>query len=232
MTVELIEPRRGFTSRRPTAILRSGAARGSPSSAARSASTPIGQLVGEDHYSQAEQAFRNVATAVEAVGGSMESILKITIFVVDHRPQLLEPLMNARARLSATTGRRARTSAFRRWPGRGCWSRSRRSPSLTSAGARKLALALPEAVEQDHHGRPSFRVNGKIFATLWDEGHMNVMLDEGGIVEAVQRDPEVVLGGALGQAPGRRAGRPGPCGRRVARPDARGSVGVRANRRR
>ena len=56
-----------------------------------------GQLVGEDHYSQAEQAFRNVATAVEAVGGSMESILKVTIFVVDHRPQLLEPLMNARA---------------------------------------------------------------------------------------------------------------------------------------
>jgi enamine deaminase RidA (YjgF/YER057c/UK114 family) len=56
-----------------------------------------GQLVGEDHYSQAEQAFRNVATAVEAVGGSTESIVKITVFVVDHRPQLLEPLMNARA---------------------------------------------------------------------------------------------------------------------------------------
>lgn len=55
-----------------------------------------GQLAGEDHYSQAEQAFRNLATAVEAVGGSMESILKITIFVVDHHPQLLEPLMNAR----------------------------------------------------------------------------------------------------------------------------------------
>ena len=32
--------------------------------------------------------------------------------------------------------------------------------------ARRLALALPEAVEQDHHGRPSFRVRGKIFATL------------------------------------------------------------------
>jgi hypothetical protein len=31
--------------------------------------------------------------------------------------------------------------------------------------ARELALALPEAVEQDHHGRPSFRVAGKIFAT-------------------------------------------------------------------
>jgi hypothetical protein len=56
--------------------------------------------------------------------------------------------------------------------------------------ARRLALALPEAVEQDHHGRPSFRVAGKIFATLWDEEHMNVMLDEGGILTAVHHDPE------------------------------------------
>jgi hypothetical protein len=56
--------------------------------------------------------------------------------------------------------------------------------------ARQLALAFPEAVEQDHHGRPSFRVAGKIFATLWDEGHMNVMLDEGGILTAVQGDPK------------------------------------------
>ena len=31
---------------------------------------------------------------------------------------------------------------------------------------RRLALSLPEAVEQDHHGFPSFRVAGKIFATL------------------------------------------------------------------
>ena len=38
--------------------------------------------------------------------------------------------------------------------------------------ARRLGLALPEAVEQDHHGRPSFRVAGKIFATLWDEQHL------------------------------------------------------------
>jgi len=56
--------------------------------------------------------------------------------------------------------------------------------------ARQLALAFPEAVEQDHHGRPSFRVVGKIFATLWDEDHMNVMLDEGGILTAVQSDQE------------------------------------------
>jgi hypothetical protein len=62
---------------------------------------------------------------------------------------------------------------------------------LTSEEARQLALALPEATEQDHHGRPSFRVAGKIFATLWDEEHMNVMLDEGGIVEAVQQHPDI-----------------------------------------
>ena len=61
---------------------------------------------------------------------------------------------------------------------------------MTSAEARRLALALPEAVEQDHHGRPSFRVGGKIFATQWDEQHLNVMLDEGGILTAVQTRPE------------------------------------------
>jgi hypothetical protein len=57
--------------------------------------------------------------------------------------------------------------------------------------ARRLALSLPEAVEQDHHGRPSFRVGGRIFATLWDPEHMNVMLDEPGILTAVQGHPDV-----------------------------------------
>jgi hypothetical protein len=56
--------------------------------------------------------------------------------------------------------------------------------------ARALALALPEATEQDHHGRPSFRVGGKIFATLWSEERMNVMLDEGGILTAVDSAPD------------------------------------------
>lgn len=56
--------------------------------------------------------------------------------------------------------------------------------------ARSLALGLPATIEQDHHGRPSFRVAGKIFATLWDETHMNVMLDEAGIRTAAQREPE------------------------------------------
>jgi hypothetical protein len=60
---------------------------------------------------------------------------------------------------------------------------------VSVAEARALALALPEAVEQDHHGRPSFRVAGKIFATLWDENHMNVMVDPDGVRTAVEAEP-------------------------------------------
>jgi hypothetical protein len=60
---------------------------------------------------------------------------------------------------------------------------------VSSEEARELALALPEAVEQDHHGRPSFRVAGKIFATQWDADHMNVMLDEGGIRTTIHSEP-------------------------------------------
>jgi hypothetical protein len=61
---------------------------------------------------------------------------------------------------------------------------------LSRDEARQLALALPEAVEQDHHGFPSFRVGGTIFATLRDEGSINVMLDEGGVRTAVGAEPE------------------------------------------
>jgi hypothetical protein len=59
--------------------------------------------------------------------------------------------------------------------------------------ARAIALSMPDAIEQDHHGRPSFRVRGKIFATLWDEDRMNVMLDEGGIRTAVADAPETCI---------------------------------------
>jgi hypothetical protein len=62
---------------------------------------------------------------------------------------------------------------------------------VTIEQARALALSFPDTVEQDHHGRPSFRAAGKIFATLWDSEHMNVMLDESGIHTAVQARPHV-----------------------------------------
>lgn len=62
--------------------------------------------------------------------------------------------------------------------------------AVSTDEARLLALSLPEAVELDHHGRPSFRVGGKIFATLWTEQRMNVMLDERGILTALERAPD------------------------------------------
>jgi hypothetical protein len=55
--------------------------------------------------------------------------------------------------------------------------------------ARALALALPGAVERDHHGRPSFRLaGGRIFATLWDGQHINVMVEEDAIRTHLARD--------------------------------------------
>jgi hypothetical protein len=62
---------------------------------------------------------------------------------------------------------------------------------ITAEQARRLALSLEDAAEQDHHGRPSFRVRGRIFATLWDREHLNVMLDEPGIFTAVEAHPDV-----------------------------------------
>ncbi|MBV9604784.1 MAG: MmcQ/YjbR family DNA-binding protein [Solirubrobacterales bacterium] len=62
---------------------------------------------------------------------------------------------------------------------------------VSTDDARRMALSLAGTVEQDHHGRPSFRVTGRIFATLWDPEHMNVMLDEPGILTAVQCHPGV-----------------------------------------
>ena len=35
------------------------------------------------------------------------------------------------------------------------------------ATARRIILSMPEAEERQHHGHPDFRVNNKIFATLW-----------------------------------------------------------------
>jgi hypothetical protein len=59
---------------------------------------------------------------------------------------------------------------------------------LTHDDVRALALALPEATEQDHHGRASFRVADKIFATLPDAHHCNVMLEPDDILLATQHE--------------------------------------------
>jgi hypothetical protein len=46
---------------------------------------------------------------------------------------------------------------------------------LDSQTLRELALALPETEEQDHRGHPSFRVRGKVFATLWPDEQRAVL---------------------------------------------------------
>ena len=51
--------------------------------------------------------------------------------------------------------------------------------SVNAEAVRRLALALPEATEEPHFERTSFRVKGKIFATVApDGGSMNVFVDD------------------------------------------------------
>ena len=59
------------------------------------------------------------------------------------------------------------------------------------AQARLIALALPETIEQDHHGMPSFRVGGKILATVPDDEHIRIMLVEDEIRAVVAEYPDV-----------------------------------------
>jgi hypothetical protein len=60
---------------------------------------------------------------------------------------------------------------------------------MTIEDVRRFALSLPEATEQDHHGMPSFRVRNRIFATVPDDQHVRVMVDEDRIRAAVEQDP-------------------------------------------
>jgi hypothetical protein len=55
---------------------------------------------------------------------------------------------------------------------------------------RRLALALPETAELDHWGRPSFRVRSRIFATIPDFEHLNVMIDPYDVDAVVRANPE------------------------------------------
>ena len=60
---------------------------------------------------------------------------------------------------------------------------------VTVEEVRRLALALPEVTEQDHHGRPSFRVRGKIFATVPGPDTVNLMVPADAVAGIVTEDP-------------------------------------------
>jgi hypothetical protein len=70
---------------------------------------------------------------------------------------------------------------------------------LSHDDVRRIALALPEAIEQDHHGRASFRVATKIFATLPDADHVNVMLEPDDILLACQHESGACAPGYWGK---------------------------------
>jgi hypothetical protein len=75
---------------------------------------------------------------------------------------------------------------------------------MTQADFRRMALALPEAVESAHMNHPDFRVRGKIFATLGypDKGWGMVKLGAAQQKRLVAREPDVFVpaAGAWGRA--------------------------------
>ncbi|MBB3086999.1 RidA family protein [Geodermatophilus sabuli] len=69
------------------------------------ARTADGEPVGTgDLAAQVEQAYRNVATALAAVGGSFDDIAKLTVYVVDWAPEKLADLGAGAARVAESLG--------------------------------------------------------------------------------------------------------------------------------
>ena len=59
----------------------------------------------------------------------------------------------------------------------------------TLAYVRRMAFSLPETTEQDHHGFPSFRVAGRIYATVPDAAHLHIMLPDTYVEMAIGTSP-------------------------------------------
>ena len=61
---------------------------------------------------------------------------------------------------------------------------------MTEDDVRGMALALPGTSEAPHHERTSFRVGGRIFATMPPDGDsVNVLLDEEEARAAAEQSP-------------------------------------------
>lgn len=64
-----------------------------------------GRTVGEgDLAAQVEQAYLNVATAVTAAGGSLDDLVKITVYVVDWSPDKMPLFIEGVGRAAAKLG--------------------------------------------------------------------------------------------------------------------------------
>jgi hypothetical protein len=64
---------------------------------------------------------------------------------------------------------------------------------MTAADFRKIALSMPEAIENEHMAHPDFRVGGKIFATLGypDKEHGMVILPPDEQARLLRSQPKV-----------------------------------------
>jgi enamine deaminase RidA (YjgF/YER057c/UK114 family) len=96
MTLELINPEDLHTPQSYTHVI---AATGSRLVfvAGQAADDVQGNLVGPgDLAAQAHQAFANVGRALAAVGATPEQVTRITIYIVDHRPESLPVISEAR----------------------------------------------------------------------------------------------------------------------------------------
>jgi enamine deaminase RidA (YjgF/YER057c/UK114 family) len=64
-----------------------------------------GQPVGADDLAaQVEQAYLNIGTALQEIGGSFDDVAKLTIYVVDWHPEKMPLLGEGVARAAATMG--------------------------------------------------------------------------------------------------------------------------------
>ena len=66
-----------------------------------SAGEPVGA---GDLAAQVEQAYANVATALDAVGGSFGDVAKLTVYVVDWAPEKMADLMAGAVRVAERLG--------------------------------------------------------------------------------------------------------------------------------
>lgn len=104
MTIELINPD-GLP--KPEAYVQGAIASGSRTVylSGQVARNAEGEAVGEgDLAAQVEQAYLNVATALESVGGSFDDVAKLTVYVVDWTGDKMEGLIAGVARVAERLG--------------------------------------------------------------------------------------------------------------------------------
>ncbi|MFJ6940444.1 RidA family protein [Streptomyces sp. NPDC101132] len=66
---------------------------------------PAGRTVGRgDLAAQVEQCYLNVATALDAAGGTFDDVAKLTVYVVDWTPEKMPQLMDGMARAAGRLG--------------------------------------------------------------------------------------------------------------------------------